>query len=147
MYFHVLCNIILYMCMFSHVPLFVTPWTIACQAPLSTGFSRKESWSGLPFPSPGNLPDPGIKLTSLASPALAGRFFTIESPGKPHISKYIPFTSASLCWTLIIITTMGSFHSLLCQCPWHWGLTTQNWKQLAGLYTHGLWLISTLHKS
>ena len=45
----------------SHVQLFVTPWTVACQAPTSLGFSRKEYWSGLPFPSPGDLPDPGIE--------------------------------------------------------------------------------------
>src|SRR5574337_648274 len=44
---------------------FATPWTVACQAPLSTGFSRQEYWSGLPFPSPGDLPDPGIKLCLL----------------------------------------------------------------------------------
>ena len=47
--------------------------------PLSMGFPRKEYWSGLPFPAPGDLPDPGIKLTSLESPALAGRFFTWEA--------------------------------------------------------------------
>ena len=52
----------------------VTPWTVALQA-LSMGFPRQEYWSGLPFPSPGNLPNPGIKLTSPVSPALAGRFF------------------------------------------------------------------------
>ena len=46
---------------FSHVQVFVTPWTVACQAPLSTGFSGQEYWSGLPFPSPGGLPDPGIE--------------------------------------------------------------------------------------
>ena len=61
---------------FSHVRLFATPWTVARQAPLSMGFSRQEYWSGLPFPSPGDLPDPGIKPVSLASPVLAGRFFT-----------------------------------------------------------------------
>ena len=63
---------------FSHVQLFVTPWTVACQAPLSVGFPRQEYWSGLPFPSPGDLPDPGIEPVSLTSPAwaLAGRFFT-----------------------------------------------------------------------
>ena len=44
----------------------VTPWTVACQAPLSMGFSRQETWSGLPFPSPGNLPNPGIKPGSPA---------------------------------------------------------------------------------
>ena len=46
---------------FSRVRFFVTPWTVACQAPLSMGFSRQEYWSGLPCPSPGDLPDPGIK--------------------------------------------------------------------------------------
>ena len=59
---------------------FVTPQTVARQVPLSMGFSRQEYWSGVPFPSPGNLPDPGIEPTP---PALAGRFFTPESPGKP----------------------------------------------------------------
>ena len=54
---------------FSPVQLFVIPWTIALQAPLSMGFSRQEYWSGLPCP-PGDLPDPGIKLMSLVSPAL-----------------------------------------------------------------------------
>ena len=60
----------------SHVQLFVMLWTIACQAPLSMGFSRPEYWSGLPFLPPGDLPDPGIKPTSLMSSALAGGFFT-----------------------------------------------------------------------
>ena len=63
----------------SRVQLFATPWTIAYQAPLSMGFARQEYWSGLPFPSPGDLPDPGIKP---ASPALACGFFTTEPPGK-----------------------------------------------------------------
>ena len=49
---------------FIHVRLFVTPWSIARQAPLSLGFSRQEYWSGLPFSSPGDLPDPGIKSGS-----------------------------------------------------------------------------------
>ena len=57
-----------------HVPLFVTSWTTALQAPLSTGFSRQEYWSGLLFPSLGDLPDPGIEA---ASPVWAGGFFTI----------------------------------------------------------------------
>ena len=59
---------------------FVIPWTVACQAPLSMGFSRQEYWSGLPFPSPGDLPDPEIEPTA---PALAGGFFTTEPPEKP----------------------------------------------------------------
>ena len=61
----------------------VTPWTVAHQAPLSIGFSRQKYWSRLPFPPPGDLPDPGIKPASLVSPALAGRFFTTEPPGNP----------------------------------------------------------------
>ena len=61
---------------FSHVWLFVSLRTVACQAPLFTGFSRQEYWSGLPCPLPGDLPDPGIKPSSLMPPALAGKFFT-----------------------------------------------------------------------
>ena len=64
---------------FSCVWLCGTLWTIACQAPLSTGFSRQEYWSGLPYPSPGDLPKPGIEPGSLMSPALAGRFFTTSA--------------------------------------------------------------------
>ena len=67
----------------SFIHVFATPWTVACQAPLSMGFPRQEHWSGLPFHSPGHLPTPGIKPKSSASPALADRFFTTESPGKP----------------------------------------------------------------
>ena len=63
----------------NHVRLFVPPWTIAGQAPLSMEFSRQENWSGFPFPSPGDLPDPGFELTSLKSPALAGQFFTMST--------------------------------------------------------------------
>ena len=63
---------------FSRVQLFATPWTVACQAPLSMGFSMQEYWSGLPCSLPGKIPNPGIKLTSLLSPALAGRFFTTD---------------------------------------------------------------------
>ena len=62
--------------LFSHVRLFVVLWTIAHQVLLSMGFSRKEYWSGLPCPSPGDLPNPGTEPTSLMFPALAGRFFT-----------------------------------------------------------------------
>ena len=61
----------------SHVRLFATPWTATCQASQSMGFPRQEYWSGLPFPPPRDLPDPGIKPMS---PALAGEFFTTELP-------------------------------------------------------------------
>ena len=62
----------------SPVQLFATPWTVAHQVPLSMGFSREDYWRGLPFPSPGDLPDPGSHPIPPASPALAGRFFTTE---------------------------------------------------------------------
>ena len=64
----------------SHVQLFGTPWTVAHQAPLSMGFSRQEYWNGLPFPSSGDLPNPGIEPRS---PALQVDALTSERPGKP----------------------------------------------------------------
>ena len=70
--------------LFNRVWLFATPQTIAHQAPLSVGFSWQEYWSELPFHSPKVLPDPGIEPMSPASPALAGRLFTSEPPGKPN---------------------------------------------------------------
>ena len=94
---------------FSCVRLCERLWTVACQVPLSTGFSRKEDWSGLPFPSPGDLPNPGIEPMSLMSPALAGGFFTgstaWEAPKKPPV-----------CWLSIISLCQPSFGSLHC-CP------------------------------
>ena len=63
----------------SHVQLFETLWTVDHQSPLSMGFPRQEYWRGLPFPPLGDLPNQGIELTS---PALAGKFFTAEPPGK-----------------------------------------------------------------
>ena len=64
----------------SHVRLFATPWTVAHQDPVSMGFFRQEYWSGLPFPSPGDLPYPGIELRS---PVLQADALTSEPPGKP----------------------------------------------------------------
>ena len=63
----------------SRVQLFATPWTVAYQAPLSMGFSRQKYWSGLPFPSPGDLPDPGFEPMSAA---LQADVLLTESPGK-----------------------------------------------------------------
>ena len=68
----------------SHVRLFATPWTVVYQAPPSMGFSRQEYWSRLPFPSPGDLPDPGIEPGSSAFQADA---LTSEPPGKPFHGK------------------------------------------------------------
>ena len=68
---------------FSHVQLSANLWTAACQAPLSVGFSRQEYWRGLPFPSPRDLPNPGIEPESLMSPALSGVFLSLVS----HLAK------------------------------------------------------------
>ena len=68
---------------FTHVRLFVTLWTVACQAPLSMGFSRQEYWSELPCPPPKDLPDPGIKPIHPASPALQAGSLPTEPTGKP----------------------------------------------------------------
>ena len=72
----------------SHSVMFVTPWTVAHQAPLSMGFSRQEYWSGLPFPSPGDLPNPGIKP---GSPALQADSLPSEPPWKPLFLVRIMF--------------------------------------------------------
>ena len=66
----------------SHVQLSVTPWTVAYQAPLSIGFSRQGYWSGLPFPAPGDLPDPGIEPRS---PVLQVDSLPSEPLGKPYV--------------------------------------------------------------
>ena len=65
-----------------------TPWTVALQALLFMEFSRQDYWSGLPFPLAGLLPDTGIKPTSPVSPALVGRYFTTEPPGKLYSVSY-----------------------------------------------------------
>ena len=69
------------LCLCSAASDFATWWTVTCQAPLSMGFSRQEHWNVLPFSSPGDLPNPEMEPVS---PALLGRFFTTELPGKPH---------------------------------------------------------------
>ena len=71
--------------MLRHVRLFVTPWTVARQAPLSMGFSRQEYWSGSPRPPPGELPGPGIEPGSLVSPLSSSRFSTAEPPGTQKV--------------------------------------------------------------
>ena len=86
----------------SRVQLFATPWTVAYQAPLSMGFYRQEYWSGLPFPSPGDLPDSGIKLRS---PTLQANSLSSEPPRKP---------------TMLLLLLLQSHVSCvqLCATPW-----------------------------
>ena len=80
-------------CMLIHVWLFVTPWTVTHQAPLSMGFSRWECWSGLPFPSLGDLPDPGIGPGSPESPALQADPLQLEPSGKPTLWPQVSWSS------------------------------------------------------
>ena len=88
---------------FSHVRLFATPWTVACQAPPPMGFSRQEYWSGLPFPSPGGLPDPGIEPWS---PTPQADSLPSEPPGRPRTASD-PFK------------TQVRSHFCLCKAPKH----------------------------
>ena len=84
----------------SRVRLFVTPWTVAYQAPQSVEFSMQEYWSGLPFPSPGDLPDPGAEPRS---PTLQETALPFEPPGKPIINFYHTFlTCMCMCVCLCI---------------------------------------------
>ena len=118
---------------FSHVRLFATLQTVARQAPLSRAFSRQECWSGLPMPSPGDLPDPGMEPTSLSSPALAGRLFTTSATWQQPVQfSYsvvwlfaTPWTAAhqaslsitnsrSLLKLMFIKSVMPSNHLILC---------------------------------
>ena len=90
-------------------PNLSTLWTIAHQVPLSMGFPRQECWSGLPFPSPGDLPNPGIQPVSLA---LAGGFFTAEPPRKPQdITNKNPQLLGN------VIKLLSQFH-LWNKCNW-----------------------------
>ena len=103
--------------------LFAAPWTVARQAPLSMGFSRHGYWSELPFPSPGDLPDPGIESGDQISPALAGRFFTTSITWKPTI---LDWDCPKQEIFKLIIKNKKKFWILLqcgCQCcPWCWGV-------------------------
>ena len=99
---------------------FATPWTVACQDSQSMEFSRQEYWSGLPFPSPGNLPDPAMEPMF---PALADRFFTTEPPGK-SITGTSRTHSLTYCLTLFRLPWWLRRSSVCLQCcrprfnPW-----------------------------
>ena len=104
---------------------FVTLWTVAYQAPLSTGFPRQEYWSGLPCPPPGDLLDPldpGITPVSLASPVLAGEFFITEPPGKllfvlRLLRSKSPRGSVDVTWGFVL--DRSGAHSVLLSCTAH----------------------------
>ena len=100
-------------CIRSHDRLLATPWTAAHQAPLSTGHSRQEYWSGLPCPPPGHLPDPGIEPTSITSPTVAGGFFTTRATWEAHTYTYIHFLLDSIRMEVTI-----EHPRLLCLLHW-----------------------------
>ena len=103
------------MCMrshFSHVWLFVTLQTVACQAPLSMGFSRQESWGGLPVPSPGKLPSPGTEPVSLMSPALGNEFFTTSTTREDFCRHLIWNSKTILLWYLIFFYSVYNLLSI-----------------------------------
>ena len=83
--------------------LFETPWAVALQAPLSMGFSRQEYWSGLPSPSPGDLPDPGIKPRS---PTLWADSLPSEPPGKPNHKPWCFIIKAQSLWLVKTFSTI-----------------------------------------
>ena len=106
---------------FSHVQLFVTPWTVAGQAPLSMGFSRQEHWGELPCPPPGGLPDLGTEPASLASPALAGRFFTASATWEASYAHTCTYQNAHnscvlgmyICVTFHVHKSIPSLYSCI----------------------------------
>ena len=97
------------------VQLFVTLWTVSCQAPQSVGFPRQEYWNGLPFPSPGDLPDPGIRLESLTSPVLVGGFFTTSATWEAPVN-YISSVQFSCSVVSNSLQPHGLQHARL-PCP------------------------------
>ena len=110
---------------FSCVLICVTLWTVACQAPLSMGFSRQEYWSGLLCPPPGDLPDPGIKPSSRVSPALAGEFFTTSATWEapPYLTTSIIYSSSSQTLVKIRITHKDCWNSDCWASPQSFGFS------------------------
>ena len=105
------------------VQLFTTPGTVACQAPLPMGFSRQEYWSGLPFPPPGDLPDPGIELEPHA---LAGRLFTTVPPAE-YLWQPCPDHRGR-----VRESSAASLHILSGQCRKAATFSAINWRRARG---------------
>ena len=99
---HVCVHVQLFCC----VQLFANPCAVAYQAPLYMDCSRQEYWSGLPFPSPGKLPDPVIELMSPVSPASAGRLITTKPPGKPCTASVNSLVNRFDLLLVVVVTVM-----------------------------------------
>ena len=103
-------------CMLNHfscVKFFVTVWTVACQVPLSMGFSRQGYWSRLPCPLPGDLPDSGIEPAFLMSPALAGGFFTTSATWEAEVKLLVAQSCLTLCDPMVCSPPGSSVHRIL----------------------------------
>ena len=116
---------------FSRIRLFVTLWTVACQAPLSMGFSRQEYWSGLPFPSPGDLPDPGIKPRS---PELPADSLPTEPPRKLMLEVESHVFLHLLTWVNRTTRTLWSKKTWESHMPWNGTVGGQVFVFHSGLY-------------
>ena len=125
-----------------YIYMYICIWLVACsvaqscptpviawtrQAPLSMGFPKQEYWSGLPFPPPGDLPDPGIELTSLVSPALVGRFFTTEQPMCCAVLSHF-----SRVWLLVTLWRVA------CEAPLSMGFSRYEYWSRLPTYTYVL---------
>ena len=150
--------VVCYVYVLSCVRLFATPWTVAFQAPLSVGFSRQDYWSGLPFPTAGDLPNPGVETTS---PALAGGFFTTEPPGKqtlfltscPSYFSWQEGSDSILCGLnhrshLDLEMEKSMIHKNISECPqkgavltWVWRLKEKKKKKASCAFCWPFWVL------
>ena len=112
---------------FSHVQLFAVLWTVACQVPLSMGFSRQEYWSGLPFPSPGNLPDPGIKPMSPALQVNSLPLHHRETPGCVFVRQKCMSTTVCMLSRFSRVQLFAVLWTVACQAPLSMGLPRQEY--------------------
>ena len=133
----------------SHVRLFATPWNVAYQSPLSMGFSRQEYWSGLSFPSPGDLPNPG---TELWSPTLQTDSLPSEPPGKPpKKAEHQRINAFELwCWRRLLTvpwTTRRLNQSILREINPEYSLEGLMLKLKLQHFGHVLWTADSLEKS
>ena len=122
-------------------PTLATPWTVACQTPLSTGFPRQEYWSGLSFPSAGDLPDPEMEPVSLA---LEGRFFTTDPPCK-HVCKSLIKINKSILREFIdyveFVGKSSMYFIISCKLCSLWLLYW--WKLLINIHTYTDFFLDT----
>ena len=139
---------ILSLCVLSHVWFLATLWTVACQAPLSMGFSRQEYRSGMPFPSSGDLPDPGVEFSSLASLVLTGRvLYHWRHLGSPHsLFNLLQYCPQAACFIVVVPSSFGArdwfcgrqfFHK------WGWGMVS-GWFKCITFIVHFIFIIIIL---